>query len=158
MFGCLHRHRVDYVLIGALAATLYGSPVRTNDADICPDRATANLDRLGSALKEMDARVYSVTEPEGVAFACDGAALDRAEIWNLITQYGRLDISYEPSGTGGFADLRRDAIEMDVGDGTIVLVASLLDIIRSKEAAGRDKDRAMLPLLRKMLERFGEHP
>lgn len=32
-------------------------------------------------------------------------------------------------------------------------VASLADVIRSKEAAGREKDRAVLPILRQVLER-----
>jgi hypothetical protein len=35
----------------------------------------------------------------------------------------------------------------------VVCVASLADIVRSKEAAGRDKDRITLPTLRAMLER-----
>jgi hypothetical protein len=34
-----------------------------------------------------------------------------------------------------------------------VNVASLADVIRSKEAAGREKDRAVLPILRRVLER-----
>ncbi len=33
-----------------------------------------------------------------------------------------------------------------------VLVAALEDVIRSKEAAGRDRDRAVLPDLRRALE------
>jgi hypothetical protein len=39
-------------------------------------------------------------------------------------------------------------------------VASLADVIRSKEAAGREKDRAVLPILRQVLERSRsiEHP
>jgi hypothetical protein len=34
-----------------------------------------------------------------------------------------------------------------------ISVASLADVIRSKEAAGREKDRAVLPILRQVLER-----
>lgn len=158
MLGTLHRHEVDYVLIGALAATIHGSPIRTNDADICPDREPSNLGRLAAALREMEAKVYTAEEPDGLDFACDAEGLDRSEIWNLVTRHGRLDISFTPSGTNGYGDLRREAVQMDVGDGVVVAVASLLDVIRSKEAAGRAKDRAVLPLLREMLDRFGEHP
>ncbi len=158
MLGCLFRRKVDYVLIGALAATLHGSPVRTNDADICPERTSENLNRLALALRDLDAKVYTVDEPDGTTFACDAQALNRAEIWNLITRHGRLDISFTPSGTEGYRDLRREALRMDIGNGITILVASLLDVIRSKEAAGRAKDRAVLPLLREMLDRFGEHP
>ncbi|MCA1712722.1 MAG: hypothetical protein LC789_14245 [Actinobacteria bacterium] len=35
--------------------------------------------------------------------------------------------------------------------GTTVRLASLADIVRSKEAAGRDKDRRALPVLRELL-------
>ena len=59
---------------------------------------------------------------------------------------------FTPAGTGGYADLKRDADLMDLGDGLVVLVASLRDVIRSKEAAGREKDIAQLPILRRTLE------
>ncbi len=41
-------------------------------------------------------------------------------------------------------------MEIDV-DGVVFAVASFEDVIRSKEAAGRDKDRRVLPLLHRML-------
>jgi hypothetical protein len=158
LLSVLARHEVDFVLIGALAATLHGSPVRTNDADICPRGGPRNLHNLAGALNELNARIYSVNDPDGVEFNVDGQMLEGAEIWNLVTRFGRLDISLRPSGTRGYEDLVRDARDIDIGDGVIVRVASLLDIIRSKEAANRDKDRAVLPLLREMLDRFGEYP
>lgn len=48
--------------------------------------------------------------------------------------------------------MRRDAVEIDLR-GTRVLLASLADIVRSKDAAGRDKDRRALPVLRELLAR-----
>ena len=71
LFGVLAEHDVDYVLIGGLAANLHGSPVVTNDADLCPDRDRANLDRLAAALRQLDARIRTTAEPDGLAFACD---------------------------------------------------------------------------------------
>jgi len=38
--------RVDFVVIGGLAATLHGSAQVTYDLDICYSRASANLRRL----------------------------------------------------------------------------------------------------------------
>jgi hypothetical protein len=35
--------------------------------------------------------------------------------------------------------------------GVPVLLASLQDVVRSKEAAGRDKDRRALPILRELV-------
>ena len=71
-----------------------------------------------------------------------------------MTRYGDLDLMFEPAGTRGYADLVRDAdrIIVAVDPPLDVAVASLPDIIRSKEAAGRAKDRAALPLLRATLE------
>jgi hypothetical protein len=71
----------------------------------------------------------------------------------LITEAGRLDISWVPSGTRGYSDLARDAITYEWED-FAVPVASLADVIRSKEAAGRERDRAALPTLRILLERL----
>ena len=62
-----------------------------------------------------------------------------------------LDITFSPSGTEGFDDLSRDAIHLTIL-GVPVDVASLADVIRSKEAAGREKDRLVLPVLRRIAE------
>lgn len=153
ILGVLEEHQVDYVLIGGFAAVVHGSPLRTGDADVCPDRKPANLERLARALAALEARLRSATDPAGVAFPLDPAFLGQVEIWNLTTRYGWCDLSFRPSGTGGFDDLRRDAVRVDLGEGLTVLVASLADVIRSKEAAGRDKDRAALSTLRRLLER-----
>ncbi len=157
MLDTLNRHEVSYILIGALGALFHGSPVRTNDADICPARTNSNLTLLASALDELQARLRTPDELEGVPFVCDAETLNRAELWTLVTRFGDLDLSFVPSGTQGYDDLKKSATIVPF-EGTDVPVASLLDIIRSKEAAGRAKDRAVLPLLRDMLDRFGEHP
>ncbi len=56
-----------------------------------------------------------------------------------------------PDGTEGFEDLIRSAETIDAF-GVRVLVASLRDLIRSKEAAGREKDLRHLPVLYQTLE------
>jgi hypothetical protein len=151
IFACLERHGVQYVVIGGLAGILHGSPLLTFDADICPARGDANLNRLAAALREMEARIRSSDAHEGLAFACDAAFLSRVELLNLVTRFGDLDLSFQPSGTGGFADLTSRAQTMPIA-GRSVRVAALEDIIRSKEAAGRPKDQRTLPVLRQLLE------
>jgi hypothetical protein len=146
LFDVLARHRVDYVLIGGLAATLHGSSALTNDADICPNPSPANLERLGAALREIKARVRSEAEPDGVAFSADPEFLRRIHLVNLTTRFGDFDIAFQPAGSQGYEDLVRRAVDLEI-DGTVVRVASLADIIRSKEAANRPKDRATLPIL-----------
>ena len=66
LFAVLAAHKVEYVLIGGLAAVLHGSALVTNDADICPRRTPTNLKRLAAALKELDARIRTASEPDGV--------------------------------------------------------------------------------------------
>jgi hypothetical protein len=152
VLAVLERHRVSYVLIGGVAANVHGYPLPTEDVDITPATDTANLERLASALRELGARLRVAGEPEGVPFEVDPAALARAEIWTLVTDRGDLDVVVRPDGTGGYEDLRRDATHEELARGLTVQVASLADIIRSKEAAGRPKDQAQMPALRETLE------
>ena len=146
LFAVLARHHVDYVLIGGLAATLHGSSALTNDADICPDRSPGNLEHLAAALREMAARIRTDTHPDGIPLAADADFLRRMQLVNLTTRYGDFDIAFQPGGSDGYEGLLERGIDVAI-DGTIVRVASLSDIIRSKEAADRPKDRATLPIL-----------
>jgi hypothetical protein len=150
----LARHDVKYVLIGAVAARLQGFPRMTADADITPARDAENLRRLAAALRELDARVYTESVPEGLVFDCSPRALARADLWNLVTSAGRLDVAFIPSGTGGYDDLIRSAVPFDVF-GVRLDVASLEDIVRSKEAADRPQDRQDVVIIREMLRRRG---
>ena len=151
VFAALDRHAVRYVLVGGLAAILHGAPHVTTDADIVPEMGRANLQRLSAALKELHARIRVAGEPDGIPFDHSAESLVRVQIWNLVTDRGNVDITFVPSGTRGYDDLVRDARPITVR-GIEVPVASLADVIRSKEAAGRDKDRLVLPVLRRILE------
>lgn len=151
ILGVLERHGVEFVIIGGLAAAVQGSPFVTTDVDVTPRRARKNFERLSAALKELDAKIRTETVPEGLPFDHDVNSLAGMSLLNLTTRFGDLDISIEPLGTTGYEDLVRDAKPFDLG-GVRVLVASLADVIRSKEAAGREKDRVVLPTLRRLLE------
>lgn len=150
LFEVLDRHQVVYVLIGGLAAVYHGSPFPTEDADITPESDRPNLTRLAAALREINARVRTESVPEGLPFGCDAEGLAAAQTWNLTTEVGDLDLAFEPSGTQGYADLRRDAMAAQLYDVT-VQIASLGDVIRSKQAANRPKDQRVLPTLRELL-------
>jgi hypothetical protein len=62
-----------------------------------------------------------------------------------------MDLTFAPAGTSGYTDLARDALHLKIL-GAEVEVASLADVIRSKEASNRDKDRLVLPVLRRPLD------
>jgi len=150
----LSRHGVRYVLIGALAARLQGFPRLTADADITPDPSPENIAALAQVLNQLDARIFTESIPEGLLFDCSAQTLGRADLWNLVTSAGRIDIAFRPSGTEGYDDLARNAVRFEVF-GVDLLVASLADIIRSKEAADRPQDRQDVLVLREMLRRQG---
>lgn len=148
----LERHGVEYVLIGGLAAVVHGSAHVTTDVDVVPLEGKENLARLSEALKALHARIRVAGEPEGIPFDHSAESLSRVRVWNLQTDHGDLDVTFEPTGTHGYDDLRRDAVRVRLAD-VDVDVASLADVIRSKEAAGRARDRAALPGLRELLAR-----
>jgi len=148
----LAKHCVDFVLIGALAARLQGFPRLTADADITPSRDPDNLRRLAAALRELEARIFTEAVPEGLPFDCNQKMLARVELLNLISSAGRIDIAFIPSGTQGYDDLLQGAVRFEVY-GIELKVASLQDIVRSKEAAGRPQDRQDITIIREILRR-----
>ena len=149
----LERQGVRFVVIGGLAAELRGSPYITRDVDVTPSRDRANLRRLAAALRELNAqlRIPGVDGP--VEFTLDEHSFDWGTTWTFVTDHGYLDVALLPDGTQGYDDLRRGATREQITETLQVDVASLADVIRSKEAAGREKDRAVLPILRRVLER-----
>lgn len=153
----LEEHDVEFVVVGGIAARLRGAPLLTQDLDVTPSRDRANLERLARALGDLEARLRTATEPDGVELPFDPALLESAAVWTLATLYGDLDLVMSPAGTAGYLDLIRDAgqLRVAVDPDFEVTVASLADVIRSKEAGGREKDRAALPLLRRTLEEAG---
>ncbi len=149
MLQALSEHGVRFVVIGGFAALFYGSTSLTFDLDITPETSEDNLDRLSAALADLGARIRS--DAGAFPFAHEARSLARAAMWNLTTDHGDLDISFSPSGTQGYDDLHRDA-ELTEVLGIEIEMASLADVVRSKEAAGREKDRLVLPALRRLLD------
>lgn len=147
----LAEHGVRFVVIGGVAAALHGVPHVTFDIDITPATDRENLDRLSAALRDLGARIRTSAEPAGLVFEHDGTSLAAGQIWNLITTHGDLDVTMTPSGTAGYPELVADAVETDL-EAVRVTVASLEAVIRSKRAADRPKDRAVLPLMEQTLE------
>ena len=151
MLRVLLAHGVEFIVIGGFAAVAHGAPHVTFDVDVVPSRAGDSLDRLARALKEMGARIRTEGIEDGLPFDAAPSLLRGVSILNLQTRFGDLDLTFTPAGTTGFDDLARNAVTVTVQD-VQVRVASLEDVIRSKEAANRDKDHVTLPALRKLAE------
>ncbi len=153
ILAVLHRHGVRYVLIGGFAAVLRGSAVPTYDVDIVPEPSVANLARLSAALRDLDARVRVDGMPGGLAFDHDADSLAQVSVLNLVTNAGDLDVALRPTGLSDFAAWDQNATDIVVL-GIPTRLAALDDVIRSKEAAGRDKDLLALPMLRALAARL----
>lgn len=155
--AAFNRHGVRYVTIGAFAALQQGVIMPpTQDIDFTPAAERKNLERLSAALRDLGARIRTDAVSGGLAFNHDAESLARSGVWNLVCPYGEFDLSFRPSGTDGYDDLVRDARTVRVGDQDLP-VASLGDIIRSKQAAARPKDLRALPMLYEALDREQGH-
>jgi len=143
----LNEERVDYVVLGGFATVVHGSSLPTQDVDVLPSRNRDNLDRLGKALRRLNARIRTGGDP--VDAPMDGAfLLNMPLMLNLVTDLGDVDLTFEPSGTvGAFDQWNSHALAVEIASGVTVRIASLDDIIESKRAANRPKDIMALPYL-----------
>lgn len=148
----LERHCVEYVLIGGAAAQTHGWRGVTRDVDVTPSRNRDNLDRLAGALTELGAR-FRVEGYEEAGFDPPGGLDFRTFEGQIslafVTDHGLIDVALVPDGTEGYEDLVKNARRLTVADTTVAVpVASADDVLRSKEQAGRAKDRAQLAAMR----------
>ena len=136
----LAKHRLEAVLIGNAAAALQGSPVTTVDLDFMFRKTGPNLRKLKHLADDLDAVVMRPFYPS-------------SEMYRVVRDRDALQLDFmaKIDGIRSFASLRARALPVKFGRFEL-LVASLPDIIRSKKAAGRPQDRALLPILRKTLD------
>ena len=141
VLAALEGHRVNYVVIGALARVLHGTDEVTDGVDICPQRRDENLERLDAALRDLDAAPIANDVRAGAA------VIARA------THAGLVQVVPAPAGTrGGWDDLRRHANREALGDGLRAAVASLDDLLRMNGALDRDPDHGVRLQLRRLVE------
>jgi hypothetical protein len=153
LLAALDRHGVRFVLVGGLAAQAYGAKRFTNDADICAEWSDENLSRLAQGLTELHARLkIGEGSIETLEVEIDARTIHQIEIGAWRTSAGDVDVLLGiPASTrrdlARYEQLAKNATHFEI-DSRRVLVASLDDIIRSKEAADRSKDRNALRELR----------
>jgi len=97
-------------------------------------------------LRSLKARIRTEGVDDGIPFDCSAEFFGNVELINLVTNAGDVDIAFRPAGSRGYEELITRSVEFEI-DGHSLQVASLDDIIHSKETADRPKDRAVLPIL-----------
>jgi hypothetical protein len=141
----LQRHGLEAVLVGNAGAALQGAPVTTVDFDFYFRRTPANVRKLRDIAVELEAVLmrphYPVSGMLRISRDEDGL---------------QLDFMAEIHGVRSFEGLRKRALHVKLGEAQI-LVAALADIIKSKKAAGRSRDLAVLPILEKVLAETTRH-
>jgi hypothetical protein len=145
LFRALARHDVEYVTIGGIAIQAYGGRRLTQDLDVAIAASSDNLGRLAGALLDLDARILG---PDGRRSRSVPTAplLASSDQWHLITAHGSLDVLTVPAHLGSFADMRRRAHEVPLGDLSIP-IAHRDDLLEMKRVAGRPQDLADVRLL-----------
>jgi Nucleotidyl transferase of unknown function (DUF2204) len=138
LLDALEQVRLEAVIVGATAAIMHDAPVLTRDIDLLIRDTDLNRRKLDALSQRLG-----------------GASPARvSELTNTLRILGTeipIDILLDRIAGGlSFERLKSRAAHVAVGKHT-ALVASLEDIIRSKEAAARPKDLAMLPILRDTL-------
>jgi len=138
----------DFIIVGGVSAVLQGAPLTTFDLDLVHSRTPENIDRLLSALWELDACYRGQGErritPDSSHLASSGHQL-------LMTRFGPLDLLGTIGANHGYDDLLAYCEEMQVA-GMRLRVLNLRTLIRVKEETGQEKDKAVLPILRRTLE------
>jgi hypothetical protein len=137
------RHGVRYLFLGKSGAILLGFPDTTQDVDLYLDKTPANGRAAIVALREL-----------GFALSADQVAeIERCKDFvQLKNGPFDLDLVFAPDGIERFADAWQRRVEVEG-----FAVCHLDDIIASKEATGRAKDRESLPRLRAFREYWLKH-
>jgi hypothetical protein len=134
--------RLDAVLIGNAAAALQGAPVTTVDFEFLFRKTPRNLAKLKEIARALDAVVLRPYYPA-------------SDLYRVMRERDGLQVDFMATihGIRSFEGVRDRASTIIIEEGTSLQVAALDDVIRSKRAAGRPRDRAVLDALEKLVKK-----
>lgn len=139
---------IRLIVIGGVSAALQGVPATTFDLDIVLDPEPKNLDTASALLGELGAALREHLPARRLEPLRSDLSLPGAQL--LMTELGPLDILGVLANGWSYADLGGLTRTVAMADGLEVQVLDLPALIEVKEAVGRDKDRAVLPLYRRV--------
>jgi len=145
----LVKSGIEFVIVGGVAATIHGSSYITDDLDICYGRSRENIKRLAETLIPYQPRLRGA--PEGLPFIWDAKTVQNGLNFTLRTKLGDIDLLGEIAGVGSFEQVRQSSVTVELF-GVECLVLSLDRLIDAKRAAGRPKDKLILPELEALRE------
>lgn len=128
------KYRVEYLFIGKSGAVLYGYPGTTQDIDIFPQKSKENCKNLVEALKQQGFEIDDRLKK---------AIIAGKDFIQIRGGPFPLDIVFAPDGIESFPEAKRRSILIE----NRFPCASIDDIIKSKKAAKRQRDKEELPRL-----------
>lgn len=133
----LDRARVEFIIIGGVAARAHGSARFTEDLDIAYCRTPENIELIVSALAPC--KPYPRGAPPGLPFVWDARTIQRGLNFTLTTSLGSIDLFGEVAGGGSYEDMLAHCITQEFF-GVNCKCLDLDWLIKVKHAAGRPKD------------------
>lgn len=128
---------LEFVVVGGFAGVLHGSAYVTEDLDICAVMSPENIAKLRSALADLKP-VHRMTHKKLSFLEHPPVGQPLANVY-LETEAGIVDVLGSVLGIGAYDELVRNAIEIPLF-GRRCRVISMEDLIKAKEAMGREKD------------------
>jgi predicted nucleotidyltransferase len=145
----LSKHEVEYIIVGGVCAVLHGAPISTFDIDLVHSREPDNLKRLLKALEELEAYYR---DPGGRIIRPEESHLSSPGHQLLMTKGGPLDLLGEIAKGRGYKELLKYTVTLKISEDLEVRLLDLETLIETKEEAAREKDKAVLAILRRTLE------
>ncbi|MFQ5733159.1 MAG: hypothetical protein ACE5KM_14560 [Planctomycetaceae bacterium] len=137
-------HRVRYLFLGKSGAILLGFPDTTQDADVFVEKSPENGVAVVNALRQLG---FDLTDDQA-------EQIERGKDFvQLKNGPFDLDLIFAPDGIDDFDAAWRRRVEVEGFP-----VCHIDDIIASKQATGRQKDRESLPRLRAFREYLRQRP
>lgn len=141
---------IEFVIVGGFAAVLHGSSFVTRDLDVCAVLTSENVQKLRDAFRELHP-VHRLT-PQPLSFLDNPDPGIEVRNLYLRTDIGPLDVLTSIPGVGDYRRVYARSAEIELF-GRRCRVISLDDLIRAKEALGREKDLLAAKELRGIQEK-----
>jgi hypothetical protein len=142
VLAAFNLHQVNYMVVGGYAVNFHGYERNTSDLDIWVKSTPENINRICSALKELDfedealqhLQKFNLNEP--FLFHI-GAKPDDIEVFNFVT-----GIKYE--------DAEQHKIVFGYSANMQVYFISIRDLVINKMLTGRTQDKLDVEMLQKI--------
>jgi len=147
----LLENEIDFVLVGGFACMVHGSPLVTQDIDICLRIDEEQIRKLRTALKNISPK-HRMNPNFKPSFFDYPETLDGLNHIYLETDLGILDAMSELRPIGGFERIKSRAVKISLY-GFECNVISLEDLLAIKETMTRPRDKETVLYLKEIIRK-----